>query len=97
MTVQAATPNTQSAKPDTSAAPVAPTGARKRQSAAVRFPARFHMAISIPMAESLRRLTGGPHSLLAEADIGRLALNAYLVANDPYYARLMRGGGNGNA
>jgi hypothetical protein len=55
------------------------------------------MAISIPMAESLRRLTGGPHSLLAEADIGRLALNAYLVANDPFYARLMRGGGNGNA
>jgi hypothetical protein len=48
------------------------------------------------MAESLRRLTGG-NSLLAESDIGRLALNAYLLANDPYYARLMRGGGNGNA
>jgi hypothetical protein len=54
----------------------------------VRFPARFHMAISIPMAQSLQRLTGG-NSLLAEADIGRLALNAYLVANDPHYARIM--------
>ena len=94
MTVEAATANTQATTPDTS---LATTKASKRQTAAVRFPARFLMAISIPMAESLRRLTGGPHSLLAEADIGRLALNAYLVANDPYYARLMRGGGNGNA
>jgi hypothetical protein len=48
------------------------------------------MAISIPMAESLRRLTGS-NSLLAEADIGRLALNAYLMANDPYYAKAMGG------
>jgi hypothetical protein len=43
------------------------------------------------MAESLRRLTGG-NSLLAEADIGRLALNAYLMANDPQYANVMRNG-----
>jgi hypothetical protein len=43
------------------------------------------------MAESLQRLTGG-NSLLAEADIGRIALNAYLTANDPTYARIMRGG-----
>jgi hypothetical protein len=92
MTPETATPNTQAAKPDT---PVATTAARKRQTAAVRFPCRFHYAISEHMAESLRRLTGG-NSLLAEADIGRLALNAYLLANDPYYARLMRGGG-GNA
>jgi hypothetical protein len=49
------------------------------------------MAISIPMAESLQRLTGG-NALLAEADIGRLALHSYLVANDPHYARVMRGG-----
>jgi hypothetical protein len=92
MTPDSTTLDTQSAKPDTS---VSTTQAKRRQTAAVRFPARFHMAISIPMAESLRRLTGG-NSLLAEADIGRLALNAYLMANDPYYARLMRGGG-GNA
>jgi len=85
MTPETATPNTQSTKPNTQAAT---TTARKRQSPAVRFPARFHMAISIEMANSLRRLTGG-NSLLAEADIGRLALNAYLVANDPHYARAM--------
>jgi hypothetical protein len=90
MTPEAATPNTQSAKPNTQAAT---TKARKRQAPAVRFPARFHMAISIPMAESLQRLTGG-NSLLAEADIGRLALNAYLTANDPHYARIMRGNSN---
>ena len=85
MTPDAATPDTQSAKPNT---PSATTTARKRQSPVVKFPARFHMAISIEMANSLRRLTGG-NSLLAEADIGRLALNAYLVANDPHYARVM--------
>jgi hypothetical protein len=88
MTLEAATPHTQSAKPDT---PVATTKAKRRQTPAVKFPARFHMAISIPMAESLRRLTGG-NSLLAEADIGRLALNAYLMANDPQYANVMRNG-----
>jgi hypothetical protein len=88
MTPEAATPNTQSAKPDT---PVATTKAKRRQTPVVKFPARFHMAISIPMAESLRRLTGG-NSLLAEADIGRLALNAYLMANDPQYANVMRNG-----
>jgi hypothetical protein len=90
MTPEAATSHPQSAKPDT---PVATTKAKRRQTPVVKFPARFHMAISIPMAESLRRLTGG-NSLLAEADIGRLALNAYLMANDPQYANVMR---NGNA
>jgi len=85
MTPEATTPNTQSTKPSTQAAT---TAARKRQTPAVRFPARFHMAISIPMADSLRRLTGG-NALLAEADIGRLALHSYLVANDPHYARIM--------
>jgi len=90
MTPEAITPDTQAAKPST---PAATTTARKRQTATVRFPARFHMAISIEMANSLRRLTGG-NSLLAEADIGRLALNAYLVANDPHYARVM---GHGRA
>jgi hypothetical protein len=90
MTPDTATPNTQPTKPNT---PSATTTARKRQSPIVKFPARFHMAISIPMAESLQRLTGS-NSLLAEADIGRLALNAYLMANDPHYARVMRGGNN---
>jgi hypothetical protein len=88
MTPDAARPDTQSAKPDTS---VATTKAKRRQSAAVRFPARFHMAITIEMANSLRRLTGG-NSFAAEADIGRWALNAYLMANDPQYANVMRNG-----
>jgi hypothetical protein len=82
MTPEATTPNTQATKPSAQAAE---TKARKPS---VRFPARFHMAISIPMADSLRRLTGG-NALLAEADIGRLALHSYLVANDPQYARVM--------
>jgi hypothetical protein len=51
-----------------------------------RFPQKFHFAISNAMNDSLKRLTGG-NSLLAEADIGRLALHAYLLQNDPYYAR----------
>ena len=88
MTPEATAPDTQPAKAST---PSATTKARKRQTPAVRFPARFHMAISIPMAESLQRLTGG-NALLAEADIGRLALHSYLVVNDPHYARVMRGG-----
>jgi hypothetical protein len=85
MTPEATPPNTQPTKPSTQAAT---TTATKRQAPTVRFPARFHMAISIPMADSLRRLTGG-NALLAEADIGRLALHSYLVANDPHYARVM--------
>jgi len=90
MTPEATAADTQSTNPGTQAAT---TTARKRQTPAVRFPARFHMAISIPMADSLRRLTGG-NALLAEADIGRLALHSYLVANDPQYARVM---GHGRA
>src|SRR5262249_11756221 len=91
MTPDATSPDTQAAKPST---PSTTTMAKKRQSPVVKFPARFHMAISIEMANSLRRLTGG-NSLLAEADIGRLALNSYLMANDPHYARVM-GRGKGS-
>src|SRR5262249_35124307 len=56
MTPEVATPDTQPTKPST---PSATTKARKRQTPVVKFPARFHMAISIEMANSLRRLTGG--------------------------------------
>jgi len=52
-----------------------------------RFPFKFHCAITKAMDDSLKRLTGGS-SLLAEADIGRIALHAYLLQNDQYYARL---------
>jgi hypothetical protein len=48
------------------------------------------MAITGAMINSLRRLTGG-NSLLAEADIGRLALHGYLLANDPLYQREIGG------
>jgi hypothetical protein len=51
-----------------------------------RFPFKFHCAITKAMNDSLKRLAGGG-ALLAEADIGRLALHAYLLQNDPHYAR----------
>jgi len=91
MTLETARPDTQSAQPQTQSAA---TKARKRQSPVVKFPGRFHMAITGAMINSLRRLTGG-NSLLAEADIGRLALHAYLLANDPMYEREIGGNQNG--
>jgi len=87
MTPETARPDTQTAKTN----PLdATTKARKRQSPVVKFPGRFHMAITGAMINSLRRLTGG-NSLLAEADIGRLALHGYLLANDPLYQREIGG------
>jgi hypothetical protein len=41
------------------------------------------------MGDSLKRMTGG-NSLMAESDIGRMALHNYLLANDPNYVRAMR-------
>jgi hypothetical protein len=64
---------------------------RQRQTPVVKFPLRFHCAITIAMGDSLRRMTGG-NSLLSESDIGRLALHSYLLANDPHYHRAMGGG-----
>jgi hypothetical protein len=85
------TPNT----PSPNAAQVgAPLVAKKPRAKPIeRFPLRFHCAITNAMGDSLKRLTGG-NALLAESDIGRLALHAYLMANDPYYARAMGGGRN---
>jgi hypothetical protein len=72
----------------------APLAAKKPRAKPIeRFPLRFHCAITIAMGEALKRLTGG-NALLAESDIGRLALHGYLMANDPYYARAMRGDGH---
>ena len=90
MTPETARPDTQSARPNPQDAT---TKARKRQSPVVRFPGRLHLAVTAAMINSLRRLTGG-NSLLAEADIGRLALHGYLLANDPLYQREL-GGSNG--
>jgi hypothetical protein len=82
------TPHTHSATP---APDSASTKAKVRHRAVVKFPLRFHCAISQAMGESLRRLTGS-NSLMAESDIGRIALHSYLLANDPYYARAMQQG-----
>jgi hypothetical protein len=80
--------NTESAGP---APAVASIKAKARQKAIVKFPCRFHCAITAAMAESLARMTGG-NALLSESDIGRLALHSYLLANDPQYTKQMRGG-----
>ena len=69
----------------------ASTKAKRRQTPVVKFPLRFHCAITIAMGDSLRRMTGG-NSLLSESDIGRLALHSYLLSNDPHYHRAMGGG-----
>src|SRR5262245_52611202 len=82
-----AAPNPQPAKPV--AATSRPAVETKR---AEKYPAKFHYSISIPMAESLRRLTTGRAGLLREVDIGRLALHSYLMANDRLYARAMQSG-----
>ena len=63
---------------------------KRRQTPVVKFPLRFHCAITIAMGDSLRRMTGG-NSLLSESDIGRLALHSYLLSNDPHYHRAMGG------
>jgi hypothetical protein len=73
---------------NTPGAPAAPNGAstkaKARQRPLVRFPLRFHFAISEAMGRALQRQTGG-NSLMSEADIGRLALHAFLLSNDPQY------------
>jgi len=85
MTMETAAPNPQPAKPvGTASGPAASKTHRSE-----KYPVAFHYSISIPMNESLRRLTSGPAGLLREVDIGRLALHSYLLANDPHYARAM--------
>jgi DNA-binding FadR family transcriptional regulator len=79
-----------SAETDIQVAGAAPNGAgtkaKGRQKPITRFPLQFHFAISRAMNNSILRLTAG-NSLLAAADIGRLALHNYLLANDPGYQR----------
>ena len=81
-------PNTT---PPNAAQAGATPAAKKRHTAIERFPLRFHCAITPAMGESIKRLTGG-NSLLAESDIGRLALHQYLSQNDPQYVRAMSNG-----
>jgi hypothetical protein len=82
---------TANTPPATPAQDRASTTAKVRHRAVVKFPLRFHCAISQAMGDSLRRMTGS-NSLMAESDIGRIALHSYLLANDPYYARAMQQG-----
>jgi hypothetical protein len=89
MTMEAAAPNPQPAK-SVGAAP-RPAAGKPKTHRSEKYPVAFHYSISIPMNESLQRLTSGPAGLLREVDIGRLALHSYLMANDPYYARAMGG------
>jgi hypothetical protein len=75
------------------APPVAKPVAKKRPAPIERFPLRFHCAITVAMNDSIKRMTGN-NSLLSESDVGRMALHGYLLANDPGYVRVMRGGNN---
>jgi hypothetical protein len=73
---------------------VAQAGTEKRARKSIeRFPLRFHCAITVAMNDSIKRMTGN-NSLLSESDVGRMALHGYLLANDPGYVRVMRGGNN---
>jgi len=59
------------------------TATKPRHKPIVRFPYQFHFGITPAMRDSLARITA--HGLLAEADCGRLAMAAWLRANDPQY------------
>jgi hypothetical protein len=88
MTPDNTIPNTPS---PTTAQVGAKPAAKRRPKPIERFPLRFHCAISIPMGDALKRLTGN-NSLLSESDVGRLALHNYLLSNDPLYVRAMTNG-----
>jgi hypothetical protein len=90
MTPDSTAPNTPS---PTTAQVGAKPAAKTRSKPIERFPLRFHCAITIAMGEAFKDSTGN-NSLLSESDIGRLALHAWFLANNPKYARLMA---NGNA
>jgi hypothetical protein len=82
-----ATPNMQDARPAVDAARPA---AKVRQKPVVRFPYQIHSAITPAMNRAIERLSAG-NSLLASADIVRMALHGYLLANDPHYHRELGG------
>jgi hypothetical protein len=77
-------------------AAVAPNGAgiksRTRQKAVVRFPYQIHAGITPAMNRAIERLSAG-NSLLAGADVMRMALHGYLLQNDPSYRHELNGGG----
>ncbi len=86
------------AEPDMQHAAPAPNGtgtrARTRQKAVIRFPYQIHAGITPAMNRAIERLSAG-NSLLAGADVLRIALHGYLLQNDPYYARELNSTGGG--
>jgi hypothetical protein len=72
----------------------ASTRAKVRRAPIERFPERLHCAITTPMAQSLRRITGG-NSLASESHVVRMALHHFMLTNDPIYLRTMQGQANG--
>ena len=80
--------------------PAKPVAATSRPVAASKraedYPCKFHYSVSIPMAESLARLSRLPAKLIhgREVDIGRRSLHQYLMTHDPHYARVVTGNGN---
>ena len=77
-------------------AAVPPNGAgtksRARQKAVVRFPYQIHAGITPAMNRAVERLSAG-NSLLAGADVLRMALHHYLLTNDAHYRQELTGGG----
>jgi hypothetical protein len=91
------TPDTTTANPQ-STAPVTggtSTKAKVRQKSIIRFPYQFHAGVTPAMNRSIMRMTAS-NSLAATADIIRMALHNYLLANDPLYHQEISGG-NGHA
>jgi hypothetical protein len=78
-------PNTE---PAASAPPASENEAAKRP---VKYPVKYHLSITVAMNDALARLSGD-NSLATGAQIGRLALHQFLLANDPHYARAVRNG-----
>jgi hypothetical protein len=58
----------------------------------VKYKTKFHLSITDAMSDALGRLTSGPHAVMTAAQMGRMALHQFLVANDPLYARLVSNG-----
>ena len=70
----------------------ASTTSRKRQKSDGAVPIPIHGGITPAMNRAIERLSAG-NSLLAGADILRLALHGYLLQNDPHYRHELSNGG----
>lgn len=77
--------------PNIPASTVEAQAPKKRQ---VKYPGKYYLSVTPAMNESLARLSGS-NSLATAAQIGRLALHQFLLANDPIYARTMGNGHGG--